>query len=150
MIFPKLVKASTSGGGGGGGGDDDHDNGGARTLHVAVQDRFHQFRNESEVEKESKGGFICAEIHLPTLGEEEQEEEEAELELSLAAAEEEGSCEENPFGIHPNLLYLAGKFGEKKVMETGNSTHPPDAPTTPLQVPSAAFPSRPDTAPSSA
>ena len=72
-------------------------------LRVVVLDRFHQFRNESEVEQESKGGFLSAEIHLPRT---EEEEEEAELEISLAAAEED--AEENPFAIHPNLIFLAG------------------------------------------
>ncbi len=42
-------------------------------LSVRVLERFHQFRNESEVESESKGGFLSAEVEVPLVGDEDDE-----------------------------------------------------------------------------
>ena len=59
--------------------------------------RFHQFRNESEVNNESKGDYLDLEVTLPS---------SADGTVKLYLASHKQDAKKNPHGIHPNLLGL--------------------------------------------
>jgi hypothetical protein len=73
-------------------------------LAVDLLEEKHQFRNESEVHKESKGNYVKADVRLPHGA----ARREFTLDLGLAPAEEDSGLASDVAQVHPNLLYLKG------------------------------------------
>ena len=71
------------------------------SFGLTVDNKFHTFRNESELKTEAKGGYIRGTMALPDAS----EDGEYSVELSVAAGRDN---EANEHGLHPNLLVASG------------------------------------------
>ena len=82
-------------------------------FSLAVEDRHHQFRNESELKTEAKGGYIRGRIALPPLVPgngcaARPLVRDFTLELSVSAGLTDAK-KKNEHELHPNLLVASGE-----------------------------------------